>query len=52
MGRIIAAATFAFLAEGTQLSLYDASYLWLAHMHGAELVPLDDRLAQNMRRSK
>ena len=43
------------LAERTKLSLYDASYLWLAHAHGAELITLDDRLAradEDMRRSK
>ena len=43
------------LAERMKLSLYDASYLWLADALGAELVTLDDRLAradENMRRSK
>jgi predicted nucleic acid-binding protein len=43
------------LAERMKLSLYDASYLWLAHAHGAELVTLDSRLAradEDMRRSK
>jgi predicted nucleic acid-binding protein len=42
------------LAERTKLSLYDASYLWLAHALRAELVTLDDRLAradEDMRRS-
>lgn len=34
------------LAEGAKLSLYDASYLWLARTLGAELVTLDDRLAR------
>jgi predicted nucleic acid-binding protein len=34
------------LAEQTRLSLYDASYLWLAYALDAELVTLDDRLAQ------
>jgi predicted nucleic acid-binding protein len=34
------------LAERMKLSLYDASYLWLAHARGAELVTLDDRLAR------
>jgi predicted nucleic acid-binding protein len=34
------------LAERTRLSLYDASYLWLAHALTAELVTLDDRLAR------
>jgi predicted nucleic acid-binding protein len=33
------------LAEQTRLSLYDASYLWLARALGAELVTLDDKLA-------
>ena len=34
------------LAERPGLSLYDASYLWLAEALGAELVTLDDRLAR------
>ena len=34
------------LAEQTKLSLYDASYLWLAHALDAELVTLDDELAR------
>lgn len=34
------------LAERTKLSLYDASYLWLARALGAELVTLDDRLGR------
>jgi predicted nucleic acid-binding protein len=34
------------LAEATKLSLYDASYLWLAHALDAELVTLDDKLAR------
>jgi predicted nucleic acid-binding protein len=34
------------LAERTKLSLYDASYLWLAHALGTELVTLDGRLAR------
>ena len=34
------------LAERTKLTLYDASYLWLARAHGAELVTLDGRLAR------
>ncbi|MBV8106105.1 MAG: type II toxin-antitoxin system VapC family toxin [Hyphomicrobiales bacterium] len=34
------------LAEQTRLSLYDASYLWLAGTLGAELVTLDDKLAR------
>jgi len=40
------------LAERTKLTLYDASYLWLAHALGVELVTLDDKLAradQNLR---
>jgi predicted nucleic acid-binding protein len=43
------------LAERMKLSLYDASYLWLAHALGVELVTLDDQLAradENMRGSK
>jgi predicted nucleic acid-binding protein len=39
------AATIA-LAEATRLTLYDASYLWLAYALDAELVTLDDRLAR------
>jgi predicted nucleic acid-binding protein len=41
------------LAEQTKLSLYDASYLWLARALGAELVTLDDKLEradENLRR--
>jgi predicted nucleic acid-binding protein len=41
------------LAEQTKLSLYDASYLWLARALDAELVTLDERLAranENLRR--
>jgi predicted nucleic acid-binding protein len=34
------------LAEQTKLSLYDASYLWLARALGTELVTLDDKLAR------
>ena len=34
------------LAEQTKLSLYDASYLWLARALGAELVTLDSKLAR------
>jgi len=34
------------LAEKTKLSLYDASYLWLARALGAELVTLDEKLAR------
>jgi predicted nucleic acid-binding protein len=33
------------LAHHARLSLYDASYLWLARELGAELVTLDDKLA-------
>ena len=33
------------LAARTRLSLYDASYLWLAQALGAELVTLDGKLA-------
>ncbi len=34
------------LAERTKLSLYDASYLWLARALRAELVTLDEKLAR------
>lgn len=34
------------LAEATRLSVYDASYLWLARQFDGELVTLDRRLAQ------
>jgi len=34
------------LAEGLKLSLYDASYLWLARALDAELVTLDERLVR------
>lgn len=34
------------LAQRTKLSLYDASYLWLARVLDAELVTLDDKLAR------
>ena len=34
------------LAERTKLSLYDASYLWLARALDAELVTLDEKLAR------
>lgn len=34
------------LAERTKLSLYDASYLWLAGALGAELVTLDEKVAR------
>ncbi len=34
------------LGEATKLSLYDASYLWLAYALDAELVTLDDKLAR------
>jgi predicted nucleic acid-binding protein len=34
------------LAERTKLTLYDASYLWLARALGAELVTLDDKLGR------
>jgi predicted nucleic acid-binding protein len=33
------------LAEATGLTAYDASYLWLSHALGAELVTLDQKLA-------
>lgn len=34
------------LAEGHELTTYDASYLWLAIRLGAELMTLDSRLKQ------
>ena len=34
------------LAQRTRLSLYDASYLWLACTFDVELVTLDDKLAR------
>lgn len=34
------------LAEGTGITAYDASYLWLARALGLELVTLDARLAK------
>jgi predicted nucleic acid-binding protein len=34
------------LAEQAKLSLYDASYLWLARALNAELVTLDDELSR------
>ncbi len=34
------------LAERTRLSLYDASYLWLARALDAELITLDDKLSR------
>ena len=37
------------LAEAAQLSLYDASYLWLAGNMGVEIVTLDKRLGQAAR---
>jgi predicted nucleic acid-binding protein len=37
------------LAQAAQLSLYDASYLWLAGNLSAELVTLDKRLRQAAR---
>ena len=38
------------LAERLKLSAYDASYLWLAHQLGAELVTLDEKLAKAAKR--
>ena len=43
------------LAQRTRLSLYDASYLWLACTFDVELVTLDDKLAradEDLRRSR
>jgi predicted nucleic acid-binding protein len=34
------------LAERTKLSVYDASYLWLARALDAELITLDEKLAR------
>jgi len=34
------------IAAASRLSAYDASYLWLARKHGAELVTLDKDLAR------
>ena len=34
------------LAIATGLTAYDASYLWLAHQLGAELITLDRQLAR------
>jgi predicted nucleic acid-binding protein len=44
-GEVDVAETLA-LAERTKLTVYDASYLWLARALGAELVTLDERLAK------
>ncbi len=38
------------LAFKHKLSLYDASYLWLAQQHGVELVTLDEKLDKTYRR--
>lgn len=37
------------LAEASSLTIYDASYLWLARSLGAELVTLDAALAKALR---
>jgi len=37
------------VAQAGQLSLYDASYLWLAENMGVELVTLDKRLGRAAR---
>ena len=42
------------LAERAKLTVYDASYLWLAHALGTELVTLDEKLSradEELRRS-
>ncbi len=39
------AAEILTLADATGLTAYDASYLWLARKHGADLVTLDKQLA-------
>lgn len=38
------------LADRMRLSVYDASYLWLARALGTELVTLDERLARTDRK--
>ncbi len=43
------AAAVAELAVRTGLTAYDAAYLWLSRLFGAELVTLDDRLARAAR---
>ena len=45
------AAAFA-LATHTGLTAYDASYLWLAQTHDAELVTLDEQLQRLMDESE
>jgi predicted nucleic acid-binding protein len=42
----VAAADACRLAADTGLTAYDASYLWVAASHDAELVTLDDELAR------
>ena len=37
------------LAEQGRLTIYDASYLWLANKLNAELVTLDKRLSRHLR---
>ncbi|MCC7044772.1 MAG: type II toxin-antitoxin system VapC family toxin [Acidobacteria bacterium] len=44
--REVAAADVVMLAAATGLTSYDASYLWLAGMLGADLVTLDARIAE------
>lgn len=40
------------VASGTGLTAYDASYLWVALVHDAELVTLDAALARAARRGR
>ncbi|GAN77207.1 type II toxin-antitoxin system VapC family toxin [Acidisphaera rubrifaciens] len=44
--RPVDAVQVAALAQATQLTAYDAAYLWLSRTLGIELVTLDSRLAR------
>ena len=44
--RDVDARDVVLLAHVTGVTVYDASYLWLAASLGADLVTLDDRLAK------
>ena len=44
--RDVDATDVALIAAATGLTAYDASYLWLAGSLGADLITLDERLAQ------
>jgi predicted nucleic acid-binding protein len=48
--REVEAADVVMLAAATGLTSYDASYLWLAGMLGADLVTLDARIAETSAR--